>query len=203
MQYDSIYDEYGPGYFDYNPAHAIWYLLVQAGLPESMLNNESFLAAAITLFNEEKGISGKISTYHDLKTWIGEILGHIGGALIYGTDAKFHLILIRDDYVVEDLPVINENVVLEEPMFDRMSWPDTRGEIMVQYNKRVYPPSGIKYYQEAIEVIRKGWPFIRYYEEAIEVIRKGHPYINYWQEAVEVIHGNVRFGLDDITILWE
>ena len=203
MAYESIYDEFAEGWYDYNPIHAIWYLLVQSGIPESMLHEGSFLAASITIYNEGKGISGKMSTSHDVKTWIVEILGHIGGALIYGTDGKFHMILIRDDYVVEDLPVVNENVVLEEPMFDRRSWPETRGELQIQYNKRVYPPSGIRYYQEAIEVLRKGHPFINYFEEAIEVIRKGHPYIWLYQEAIEVIHKNVQVGLDDIAILWE
>lgn len=202
MQYDSIYDEDGPGYFDYNPVHAIWYLLTEIGIPESMINEQSFLAASITIWEEEKGISARLNTEQSTKTLIQQILAHIAGLILWGTDGKFHIVLIRNNYIVENLPVVNENVILEEPMFDRQSWPETTGEFLIQYNKRIYPPSGLRYYQEAIEVVRKGKPFIRTYEEVVEVVRKGKPFIRLYQEVIEVTGANLQACLDDITILW-
>jgi hypothetical protein len=217
MQYDSFYDEDGPGYFDYNPAHAVWYLLVQAGFPESRLNSESFLAAAITIYEEGKvdgvtddgqevsvkgGISAKLGSQIGVKEYIIQLLAHMNGVMTWANDGKFHLLLIRDNYSVEDLPIVNENVLLEEPMIDRASWPETYGEISVQYNKRVYPPSGLKYYHEAVEVIRKGRPFLRNYGEIVEVLHAGRPYVRSHQEAVEVLHQNIYAYLDDISILW-
>jgi len=203
MQYDSFYDEDGPGYFDYNPVHAVWYLLVQGGFPESVLNSESFLAAAITVHGEGTGISSRLNNSIDIKAYIEQILNHIRGLLLWGNDGKFHIVLIRDNYLVEDLPVVNPNVMLEEPMIDRLSWPETYGEIQVQYNKRVYPPANLRYFQEAVEVIRKGKPYIRNYQEVVEVIREGRPYVANYQEAVEVLHQNVYAYLDDIAILWD
>lgn len=202
MEYDSIYDEFANEYFDYNPAHAVWYLLVQIGIPESLLHPESFLAAAITLYNEKRGISARMLAELDAKGLIKQILEHVGGVLLWGTDGKFHLVLIRDDYVVEDLPVVNENIILDKPLFNRASWPDTYGEIQIQYNKRIYPPGGLRYYQEAIEVVRRGRPYVRLYEEVIEVVRRGRPFVRSYYEVIEAIHGNVQACLDDIAILW-
>lgn len=202
MLYDSIYDEDGPGYFDYNPVHAIWYLLTEIGIPESMLNEQSFLAAAITIHTERKGISARLNQQQETREVIKHILSHIAGIILWGTDGKFHIVLIRDNYVVEDLPVVNENVVLEKPMLDRQSWPETTGEFLIQYNKRIYPPSGLRYFQEAIEVVRRGKPFIRTYEEVVEVVRRGKPYVRSYYEVIEVTGANLQACLDDITILW-
>lgn len=202
MQYDSIFDEDAGAYFDYNPAHAIWYLLVQSGFPESRINEESFLAAAITLHGEERGISARLHTSIDIKSMIFQLLAHANGILTWGTDGKFHLLLIRDDYVVEDLPVVNENVLLEHPIIERASWPETYGEIKVQYNKRVYPPGGLRYFQEAVEVVRKGKPYIRNYQEVVEVVRQGRAFVRWYQQAAEVVHANSYACLDDIAILW-
>lgn len=202
MQYDSIFDDFGNDYFDYNPAHALWYLIAHSGIPESLLNEESFLAAAITLYNEERGISARLTAEQDVKALVNQILSHINGLILWGTDGKFHLVLIRDDYVIEDLPVVNENVIIDKPMFNRASWPETYGEIKIQYSKRIYPPAGMRYYQEAVEVIRRGKPYIRTYEEVIEIIRKGRPYIRIYHEVVEAIHENLQACLDDIAIIW-
>jgi len=202
MQYDSIFDEDGQAYFDYNPAHAIWYLLVSSGFPESKLNEESFLAAAITLHGEDRGISARLHTQIGAKDYIFQLLNHMNGVLTWGTDGKFHLLLIRDDYEVDDLPIVNENVMLDRPEIERASWPETYGEIQVQYNKRVYPPAGLRYYQEAVEVVRKGKPKIRNYQEVVEIVRQGRPYVRYYQEAAEIIRVNSYVCLDDIAILW-
>jgi len=202
MQYDSIFDEDAQGYFDYNPAHAIWYLLVQSGFPESRINEESFLAAAITLHEEDRGISARLHTTIAVKDYIFQLLNHANAVLTWGTDGKFHLVLLRDDYVVEDLPVVNENVMLEQPMIERAAWPETYGEIQVQYNKRIYPPAGLRYYHEAVEVVRKGRPYIRNYQEVVEVIREGRAFVRLYQHVEEVVHANSYACLDDIAILW-
>ena len=200
MQYDSFLYEEGPaGYFDYNPVHAIWYLLTQIGL-EDRLNESSFLAAAITVYNEGLGISAKLSDHLEVKTTIQQLLGHIAGVLRWGTDTKFHIILIRDDYQVEDLPIVNNNVVLDQPIINRQAWIDTHGEIKIQYNKRVYPPSPIRYVQEAVEVLREGDPVVNIAQEAVEVLHKGNAKLYNIQEAVEVLKVNWYRGIDDIEL---
>ena len=207
MQYDSFYDEDGPGYFDYNPAHAIWYLLTQAGFPEALLNETSFLAAAVEIHQNgipggQGGISALLRDTIEVKDYIKQLLAHANGLLVWGNDGKLHLILIRDNYYVEDLPVVNENVIVEHPHINREAWPETYGEISIQYNKRVYPPSGLRYYHEAVEIVRKGKPYVRVSHEAVEVVRQGNPFVRLSQETVELVRPNVYSCLDDITILW-
>jgi len=200
-QYDSFYDENGPAVpFDYNPVHAIWYLLTEIGMPDSRLNESSFLAAAITVYNEGLGISAKLNNSIDAKSTIQQILHHIQGVLLWGTDGKFHIVLLRKDYLVENLPVVNENVVLGEPMIDRGSWRETYGEIKIQYSKRIYPPAGLRYVQEAIEVLREGDPRVHSAQEAIEVLRKGQPKIHNVAEVVEVARVNIFAAIDDIEL---
>jgi len=183
--YEQIYDSYMREYLDYNPAHAIWHLLTLAGVPESFLNSESFLAASITLYDEGTGIGGLLNYSLSTKELVQQILNHIRGALSWGSDGKFHIVLIRDNYNVEDLPVVNENVIVGSPLIERPSWVDTVGEIQIQYNRRFYPPSGLRYYQEAVEVLRRGRPFVRNYHE-----------------VVEAIQANTYVCIDDIAVIW-
>ncbi|GAG70258.1 unnamed protein product, partial [marine sediment metagenome] len=161
--------------FDYNPAHAIWHILnTMLGLPTSRMDSTSFLAAATTLYNEDRGISILFSKQDKAIDYIASILNHINGILYYGDDAKFHLILIRDDYIVGDLPIIGAAAITDEPKVVRGAWNTTENQVKVQYSQRLlYIDTRIT--QEAIEVLRPGAPFGRITQEAIEVLRKGIP----------------------------
>jgi len=121
---------------DYNPAHAIWYILHDmVGLPETWLDPDDFEAAAATLVGESRGISMCFQSQQSALDYIESINGHIDGILRYGGDGKFHPKLIRDDYTVGSLPLIDETVVLDDPTFSRKSWIDTVNEMKVQYSE--------------------------------------------------------------------
>jgi hypothetical protein len=121
---------------DYNPAHALWYILHNMnGLPETWLDEDDFAEVASTLAVEGRGISMCLSTQQSAMDYLETINGHIDGILRYGGDGKFHPKLIRDDYTVGDLPLIDESVVLDDPAFSRKSWIDTINEVKVQYSK--------------------------------------------------------------------
>jgi hypothetical protein len=121
--------------YDCNPAHAIWYILHDlTGLPESWLHSSDFAAEASTLWGESRGLSILFDRQQSALTYLESINSHIDSILRYGTDAKFHPKLIRDDYTVGDLPLIDEDVMLEEPTFDRRSWIDTINEMKVMAN---------------------------------------------------------------------
>ena len=121
--------------YDCNPAHAKWFILhALTGLPESWLHSADFATAAKTLWVEDKGLSILFDRQQSALNYLENINAHIDSILRYGTDGKFHPKLIRDDYVLEDLPVIDEDVMLDEPTFDRKSWIDTLNEVKVQYS---------------------------------------------------------------------
>ncbi|GAG70262.1 unnamed protein product [marine sediment metagenome] len=123
--------------YDCNPAHAIWYILTTIlELPSSYLHDASFLAVANTLSSESRGIAILFSTSKTAEDYIESILQHINGALHYGDDQKFHLKLIRDDYVVGDLLEIDAAVIKDTPTISRGSFMDTYNEILVQFSER-------------------------------------------------------------------
>jgi len=124
--------------YDYNPAHALWYILNNlTGLPESYLNESSFSQVANTLLSENRGISVLLKDQTNAMTYIQSINSHIDNILRYGSDGKFYTKLIRDDYVVDDLLLVDENTLLETPVFSRKAWIDTLNEIKVQYSELI------------------------------------------------------------------
>jgi len=73
--------------YDYNPMHAIWYILHDmTGLPESWLHNADFLSAAQTLVSELRGISILFNRSQSALSYIEAINAHIDGVLRYDSD---------------------------------------------------------------------------------------------------------------------
>ena len=177
--------------YDCNPAHAMWFILHDlTGLPESWLHSVDFAALASTLLGESRGLSVLFDRQQSALSYLESINSHIDNILRYNVDGKFHPKLIRDDHVVEDLPLIDEDVILEEPTFKRKSWIDTINEMKVQYTELIGRPSRNRITQEVIEVLRKGKPYGRFTQEVIEVLRKGKPYGRFTQEVIEVLRQN-------------
>lgn len=122
--------------YDYNPIHAIWYALHNlAGLPEVWLHSEDFASAAETLADGNHGICCLFKSQQSTLDYLVSFNNHIDGVLRYGSDGKFHPKLIRDDYIIDDLPLIDENVIIEKPTLNRKSWIDTVAEVKVQYSE--------------------------------------------------------------------
>lgn len=122
--------------YDCNPAHAMWYILHDlTGLPESWLHSDDFATVALSLWAECRGLSILFDRQQSALNYLESVNVHVENVLRYGTDGKFHPKLIRDDYVVGDLPLIDEDVMLEEPTFNRKSWIDTLNEMKIQYSE--------------------------------------------------------------------
>ncbi len=122
--------------FDYNPAHAIWYVLSgMTGLPASWLSSADFAAAAATLLNESRGVSILMDNQQSALSWVSNINNHINGVVRYQNDGAFHPKLLRADYTATSLPEITESIYTDEPSFVRKSWIDTQNEIVAQYSK--------------------------------------------------------------------
>jgi hypothetical protein len=98
--------------YDMNPAHIIREALTQSwglGYPESDIDDDSFIAAADTLYDELMGISILWDKEIPLEDFISQITQHINAVLyVSRTTGKFVLKLIRDDYTVGSLLVLDE-----------------------------------------------------------------------------------------------
>lgn len=158
--------------YDYNPMHAIWYILHNlAGLPESWLHAADFTSAASTLNAEDRGICCLFHAQQNALSYIETINAHIDGIVRYGSDGKFHPKLIRDDYVDDDLLLIDENVMLDDPSFKRKSWLDTVNEMKVQYTeiRRLVPfPQG----EWVAAMSQPGTPYVYLYDITYKVVIK-------------------------------
>lgn len=126
------------GGFDYNPAHAIYYLITSATeLPTSIIDEDSFSTVADTLLAENRGISVLFGEERNALAFLENIITHINGILQFQNDGKFHLALIRDDLAKEDMPSFSEVDLIEPPSITRRTWEDTYNDVRVQYAKRV------------------------------------------------------------------
>lgn len=96
---------------DANPAHMIWEACVSdypgMGLDESQMDRASFEAAALSLFNEDFGLSILWTESTEVKAIIDEILQHIQGTIFTDPETgKITLKLHRFDYDIGSLPAI-------------------------------------------------------------------------------------------------
>lgn len=122
---------------DANPAHIIYESLVSQewglGLPDSMIDTASFLAAAATLRTEVFGLSLMWTASTPIDNFIREILDHIGAMLaVDPLTGQLYLKLIRDDYDHDTLVEINPgNAKLSRLQLKNES--DTINEIIVTW----------------------------------------------------------------------
>ena len=198
-------------YLDYNPAHAIWYILeTMVGWPAAWLDATSFLNVAQTLPAEGtrgRGVSVLFQAQQPALSYVGYILKHINGILFYGTDKKLHLKLLRDDYDVDTLPVIDETMLTEPPSLSRAE-AQLNQSVSVEYSDRVMSEvAGAQVTSAAVPGLSRGsWAAtinevkvqyaecvrdfligVRLTQQAIEVIRTGLPNARVTQQAIEVI----------------
>ncbi|MGQ4834712.1 MAG: RCC1 domain-containing protein [Candidatus Asgardarchaeia archaeon] len=122
--------------YDYNPVCSIWYILCKlTGLPSTWLYFPDFTSTAYALSAEKMGMSLIFDRQNSALSYLETINRHIDSIIRYGSDGKFHPKLIRDDYNIDNLPLVDETVLLEAPTFSRKSWIDTINEVKVQYTE--------------------------------------------------------------------
>lgn len=129
---------------DYNPAHAIAYILHEwAGVPTNKLNYDKFMEVSEALYVESPGsamregigIDMLLSTQEFVLTWLDEICRHIDGGIRFDSDGTIYPFLVREQSLAT-LPEITDDMVIEPPVLTRKSWLATVNEIKVQYPRR-------------------------------------------------------------------
>jgi len=114
-----------------NPIHILYEVITENSIGE--IDDASFRAAADTLYNENFGLSflwkgGSIRRFMD------EIINHIGGVLyVRPTTGKFYVKLVRDDYTISNLPVLDETNIISLESYQRRTLSDTINQITVKY----------------------------------------------------------------------
>lgn len=125
------------GWIMNNPAHMIHECLVNddfgmGGAP-SMIDNESMMVAAETLYNENFGLGTMWTRQARIENFVQEILDHINGMFFFNPRTGLATLkLIRNDYVVDELDEIDDSM-FKVISFRRKLWGETVNEIVVNY----------------------------------------------------------------------
>lgn len=107
------------------------------GVPPSLIDFDSMLAAAQTLYDEGNGMSIIVSSPNSGKDIANEVLRQADGLMYQDPQTgKMVLKLIRPDYNVEDLPVFDESNVLTVRQFTSKLWEDTINQVRVTYTNK-------------------------------------------------------------------
>lgn len=123
---------------DMNFAHICYQALTDRiqGLKKTTgkIDDASFRAAALTLFNEGFGLSCAWSQTGSLWDFLGDLGKHVDCVL--DTDLQtglYTLKLIRNDYDPDTLPLFDTSNILEMNNFVRPGWGETINELTIQY----------------------------------------------------------------------
>lgn len=123
-----------------NPAHILYECLTNAawgmGYPSASIDDASFRAAADTLSAEGFGLNIIWLQQSKIEQFVQEVLNHIGGVLTTSpSTGRFVLKLVRADYAVANLPVLDPTNVIELESFQRAAWGETTNELVLVYTK--------------------------------------------------------------------
>ncbi len=126
---------------DLNPAEMLYQLatLDWGGLDvdPNDLELDSFRAAGVTLKAEGNGMSLLISSANSGKDAIDEVLRQIDGVMYQDPiSGKIILELVRENYDVEDLIILDKSNVASVRSFSRTSWDDTVNQVRVTFTNR-------------------------------------------------------------------
>lgn len=119
-----------------NPAAVIYDLLTNAwggvGSSTSDIDLPSFAAVAETLRDEQHGISIALARTTDARQVIEDILRQIDGVLYQEPSTrKYVLRLIREDYTLGLLPILDESNIEGQPRLTSSMWSETVNEVRV------------------------------------------------------------------------
>ncbi|SON54311.1 hypothetical protein HDIA_0770 [Hartmannibacter diazotrophicus] len=125
-----------------NPAHILYECTTNRdwgrGYDRNRINDADWLAVAQTLYNEGFGLCMKWNRKSgELQDFVGDVLRHIGGTIY--TDRQTGLLelkLLRNDYVVSELPLFTKNsglLSVEAPEYGSMA--KAVGEVIVKYRE--------------------------------------------------------------------
>lgn len=132
-------DDAPAGAADMNPAHIIHEVLTDAiwgmGYTDADLDDAAFRAAADTLYAEGLGLSFVWSQQMSIEDFLTDVLRHISGVLyVDRTTGLFVLKLIREDYDVEDLVVLDESNISKVEELSRKQIGELVNYVTVTYS---------------------------------------------------------------------
>ena len=127
--------------YDVNPAEALYEILTNSwrglSVPAELVDIDSFITAALTLYTEGAGVSVQVTASSTAKKVIGEILRTIDAIMFQDpTTGKFTIKLIRNDYTAGSLAIYDEDDIAAVRSLSKTSWEEVVSEVKVSYSTR-------------------------------------------------------------------
>ncbi|MGX1259791.1 VWA domain-containing protein [Sinorhizobium fredii] len=126
---------------DMNPAHIIRECLTDKtwgmGYNDADIDDTSFTATADALYAEGFGLTLLWQREEEIEEFVTTVISHIDAHLYTSRQTgKFHLKLIRADYDLESLPVIDEDDIVSWDEITRRQPADAINSVTVKYHDR-------------------------------------------------------------------
>jgi hypothetical protein len=147
-----------------NPAHILYETLTNpdwgSGLPIALLDDAAWRAAADQLYDEGFGLSLQWTQQSSVEDFQQVILDHIAASLVLRLDTGlWELKLIRDDYVIDDLPLFDESNVIDAKKREVRGWGETINALTFIYtDPDSFKPTGITVHDLANVAIQGSVP---------------------------------------------
>lgn len=126
---------------DANAMEVLHYLYVNdwgnLDVDPALIDTDNWREAAYTIWDEDNGFSAEVANAQQGADVTKQILDQIN-AMIYQDPSSglFKIKLIREDYVVDDLPVFGPSEVVEIRNFTKILWEATSNRVRVKFQDR-------------------------------------------------------------------
>lgn len=119
-----------------NPVHIVYQCITDSewgmGYPESSINDTSFYRAAVTLHDEDFGLCLKWNRQDSIESFIQIVADHVGGVITTDRETgQFRFDLIRDDYDLACVPLLDPSNIIEMKEIESSTLEDSINEITV------------------------------------------------------------------------
>ena len=130
-----------PNGFDLNPIEICYDVFTRRfgcfGNSSSVLNIASFISSAQTVYNENIEMSLLIQSSVSGEDILKEIMTQCDGLLYEDpTSSEIYCKLIREDYLIGDLLILDESNISELTNFQKTTWADTFNQVRVTFSNR-------------------------------------------------------------------
>lgn len=148
-----------PGWFpsdpaignDCNPALVVWDLVTSAryglGLPDTRIDQSSLNATAEQLEAEGLGLSVILTRQASLREVLVQILEHCDGYHRVNPDGTLAIRLVRPVSASADLPSLDEDDLVDEPVVEPGSWADTSSGVQIKFT------NALRYWKEDVHAV--------------------------------------------------
>jgi hypothetical protein len=124
---------------DCNPMNAIYEIMTDVlwglKISSSLIDLANFREAASILAMEGNGFSMVLDNAIEADKMLSEIQRQIDGSLYFDRAlGLWRMLLIRDDYVPELIPLFDEDNILKVLEYSRTTWEETSNQIRVAFN---------------------------------------------------------------------